>query len=385
MPRSESDIRDLLKRYANSELTEEEEREFFRLLGHPSSEEEIKAMLVSLIEDTEDFQPDEQRKSRIMAAVFGRQARGRVKDRVRVIERLGVAATIVFLLSAGVLLFWYRSGSEARQHTSALMENDLPPGGNKATLTLADGRQVELDTLSANEPLKQGASAVLNHTGHLAYTAEASSEDIAYNVLTTPRGGQYQLTLADGSKVWLNAASSIRFPTHFIGKERRVQITGEVYFEVAKNAAMPFKVEAGEMEINVLGTHFNVNAYEAVKTTLIEGSVVIASEDATLILKPGQQALVITSGKIDLLKNPDLDETMAWKNGLFQFNDADIETVMKQIARWYDVEIIYEGNVTKHFGGTIPRNMSASNVFKALELTGGVHFKIEGKQIIVKP
>lgn len=380
----------MLKRYANSESTEEEEKELFRLLEQPSSEAETKATLVSLIEDTNDFQPDEQRKNRIMSTVFGRLAKGRKPKeasgiRVVQLERLAIAASVILMISVGIFLVWHRSGLETQQNQVALKENDLQPGGNKATLTLADGKQVVLDSLSVGKPLRQGASAIVNRPGHLAYNTENKSEEIAYNILTTPRGGQYQLTLADGSKVWLNAESSIRFPTHFIGKERRVQITGEVYFEVAKNAAMPFMVEVGETEINVLGTHFNVNAYDIVKTTLIEGSVLVAREDARMVLKPGQQAQVTTSGKLDLLENADLNETLAWKNGLFQFNNADIETVMQQVARWYDVEVIYEGKVTKLFGGSIPRDMSASNVFKALELTGGVHFKIEGKTIIVKP
>lgn len=389
MTRPESKISFLLKRYANSESTEEEERELFKLLEQPFSEAETKATLVSLIEDTNHFQPDERRKSRIISKVFGRQMPVRLKEilkgRVVRLERLAVASVVGLLISAGIFLMWHRPGVETRQHTFVLKENDLPPGGNKATLTLANGKQIVLDTLISGETLKQGVSAIINRRGHLAYTPESKTGEVAYNILTTPRGGQYQLTLADGSKVWLNAASSIRFPTHFVGKERRVQITGEVYFEVAKNAAMPFKVEAGNMEINVLGTHFNVNSYNVVKTTLIEGLVVVASEGTTLALKPGQQAQLTTIGKIDLLEKVDLNETLAWKNGLFQFNNADIETVMQQIARWYDVEIIYEGNVTKLFGGSIPRNMSASNVFKALELTGGVHFEIEGKTIIVKP
>lgn len=389
MTEPESKIRYLLKRYANSEATEEEEKELFRLLGQSSSEAEIKETLLSLIEDTTDFQPDEQRKERILSTVFGRlmtaKPRAASGNRVVQLERLAIAASVVLMISVGIFLFWHRSGLDTQQNPVALKENDLQPGGNKATLTLADGKQVVLDSLSVGKPLRQGASAIVNRPGHLAYNTENKSEEIAYNILTTPRGGQYQLTLADGSKVWLNAESSIRFPTHFMGKERRVQITGEVYFEVAKNAAMPFMVEVGEMEISVLGTHFNVNAYDIVKTTLIEGSVLVAREDARMVLKPGQQAQVATGEKIDILENADLGETLAWKNGLFQFNNADIETVMQQVARWYDVEVIYEGKVTKLFGGSIPRDMSASNVFKALELTGGVHFKIEGKTIIVKP
>ncbi|MBY0434797.1 MAG: FecR domain-containing protein, partial [Cyclobacteriaceae bacterium] len=355
MTKPESKIRVLLTRYANSESTEEEEKELFRLLEQPSSEAETKATLVSLIEDTNDFQRDEQRKNRIMSTVFGRMVTDRPKEasrnRVVRLERLAIAASVVLLISVGIFLFWHRSVLESPLNQVAFKENDLQPGSNKATLTLADGKQVVLDSLSAGKSLRQGASAIVNRPGHLAYNTENKSEEIAYNILTTPRGGQYQLTLADGSKVWLNAESSIRFPSHFIGKERRVQITGEVYFEVAKNAAMPFKVEVGEMEINVLGTHFNVNAYEVVKTTLIEGSVLVAMEDTKMVLKPGQQAQVITSGKIDLFESPDLNETLAWKNGLFQFNNADIQTVMMQVARWYDVEIIYEGNVTKRCGG----------------------------------
>jgi ferric-dicitrate binding protein FerR (iron transport regulator) len=193
--------------------------------------------------------------------------------------------------------------------------------------------------------------------------------------------------LADGTQVWLNAASSIRFPVVFTGAERKVEITGEVYFEVSKNAAIPFKVKTAASEVVVLGTHFNVNAYDdeaAVKTTLLEGSVkIIAAGQPIKYLQPGQQSAINKQGTITVLNNADIEEALAWKNGRFQFNSADLKSILRQISRWYDVDVVYKGNVNLHFTGQLTRNDNVSKVFEELVLTGEVHFKIEGKKIIV--
>ncbi|HQW44934.1 MAG TPA: FecR domain-containing protein, partial [Chitinophagaceae bacterium] len=207
----------------------------------------------------------------------------------------------------------------------------------------------------------------------------------------TPRGGQYQVTLSDGTQVWLNAASSIRFPVVFTGTERKVEITGEAYFEVAKNKAMPFKVTAGSSEVEVLGTHFNINSYTDepyIKTTLLEGSVKVtvpasAAGQSSKILQYGQQTAVNKEGKISVLNNADLEEAVAWKNGRFQFKSADLKTILRQISRWYDADVEYRGNVNIHFTGQLPRNDNVNKVFEKLALTGEVNFKVEGKKIIV--
>lgn len=236
---------------------------------------------------------------------------------------------------------------------------------------------------------------VVNLAGKLKY--EGAGTNAEYNTIATPRGGQYQIVLPDGSKVWLNAASSIRFPTAFTSKERVIELTGEAYMEIAANAKQSFVVKARGAQIQVLGTSFNINAYEeesSVRTTLIGGSVRLSSLGksssqgaGSVILRPGQQADVFPDldTKIQVQSTPNIDQTLAWKNGFFIFNDVPIHTVMRQIARWYDLEVIYEGNVDKLFHATIPRNVPISRVLKALELTKSVKFKVEGRKVIVMP
>jgi transmembrane sensor len=280
-----------------------------------------------------------------------------------------------------------------------ILKNDVAPGGNKAILTLADGSSIVLDSASNGTLGQQGNIKIIKlDNGLLAYSVNGKqlteNDEAFYNTISTPRGGQYQITLADGTMVWLNAASSIRFPVLFTGTQRKVEITGEVYFEVAKNKTMPFKVKATSSEIEVLGTHFNVNAYEdeaTTKTTLLEGSIKVSttsfvSNTQTIkFLQPGQQASSSNDGKINILSNADLEETMAWKNGRFQFKSADLKLMLRQIARWYDVDVEYRGNVDLHFTGQLTRNENVSKVFEKLALTNEVHFKIEGRRIIVTP
>jgi ferric-dicitrate binding protein FerR (iron transport regulator) len=208
------------------------------------------------------------------------------------------------------------------------------------------------------------------------------------NTIQTPRGGQYQVILPDGTKVWLNAASSLTYPTAFTGGDRAVQLRGEAYFEVAGNKEKPFKVMVGNMQVNVLGTHFNVMAYEdenAIQTTLLEGAVQVTNGGVSHLLKPGQEGRLDRSSDAFRLLDVDADEAVAWKNGVFQFGGISIETVMRQIVRWYDVDVEYQGRTNEHFRGTISRSANASEVFKMLELTGAVHFTIDGKKVIVKP
>jgi ferric-dicitrate binding protein FerR (iron transport regulator) len=212
------------------------------------------------------------------------------------------------------------------------------------------------------------------------------SDNSALNTITTPRGGQYQVVLPDGSKVWLNAASSIEFPTSFTGNTRNVSITGEAYFEVAKNAAKPFLVKTNRAVIEVLGTHFNVMAYDdeaEMKTTLLEGAVKVKSGSTSNYLRHGQQAVLNATGQTRVLDDVDVDDATAWKNGIFQFNDAGIEVIMRQASRWYDVNVSYEGQIpVKQFTGRISRKVKASELLNMLAYTG-VKFRIEGKNIIV--
>jgi ferric-dicitrate binding protein FerR (iron transport regulator) len=230
-------------------------------------------------------------------------------------------------------------------------------------------------------------------------TLKNKSSEILYNTISTPRGGQYQLMLADGSKVWLNAESSLRFPVSFTGQERKVELMGEASVGVAhvssslgggreEAAGMPFKVKVHGMEVEVLGTHFNINSYDnesTIRTTLLEGSVKINKNNSSSLLKPGQQAQMNKAGEIKIINNVDVEEAIAWKEGKFQFDKADIHDIMRQLARWYDVDVEYKGTVSSHFGGTISRDVNLSQVLNMLHLTGEVNFQIQDKKVVVMP
>ena len=305
-----------------------------------------------------------------------------------------VAASIIIIFGAGAyFLFGHKQPAPSGAIPNTAAKNDVSPGGNKAVLTLANGSTILLDSAANGQLAQQGSTKVLKtNNGQLAYhTNNEKPTEVLYNTLATPRGGQYQLVLPDGSKVWLNAASSIRYPTAFSGSSRQVDVTGEVYFEIAEDAGRPFTVRVGSPagakgEVKVLGTRFNVNAYDdepAVRTTLLDGAVKVTKDAAAAVLKPGQQAELEQAGDIKLVPDPDIGQTMAWKNGLFTFNGADIHAIMRQIARWYDVDPVFEGDIREKFHLEVSRNTNVSNVFRILEATGAAHFKIDGKKIVI--
>ena len=305
--------------------------------------------------------------------------------------RYAAAAIIICMLS--VSLYFLFKPQPARQISKTenikTPANDVAPGGNKAILTLANGTSIILDSAANGTLTTQGNSKILKLNGMLSYnTLKNKSSEVLYNTISTPRGGQYELMHSDGSKVWLNAASSLRFPAAFVGKERKVELLGEAYFEVAKNAAMPFKVKVHGMEVEVLGTHFNINSYDnesMIRTTLLEGSVKINKNNSSSLLKPGEQAQMNKAGEIKIINNVDVEEAIAWKEGKFQFDKADIHDIMRQLARWYDVDVEYKGTVSSHFGGTISRDVNLSQVLNMLHLTGEVNFQIQDKKVLVMP
>lgn len=314
------------------------------------------------------------------------------KSPVFSIKRIAIAASIlgIIILSTFLLLNINRSNQVTKAETSShKFKDDVAPGGNKATLTLADGSMIVLDDAKNGTLTQQGASKVIKLDGKILYDlASEKTKKVVYNTIATPKGGQYQLELPDGSLVWLNASSSIHFPTSFTENKRRVEITGEAYFEVAKDAGKPFIVAVNNSEVQVLGTHFNVNAYndeEEVRTTLLEGSVKFIDGNNTSLLQPGQQSQLTKNGIVKVVSNVDVDEVMAWKNGLFSFENAGIETIMRQFSRWYDVEIEYKGKTDDIFVAEMSRNIKLSDALKALELTGRVKFEIDGKKIVVMP
>jgi len=314
------------------------------------------------------------------------------KPSVISIKRFAIAAAIlgIIILSTFLLFKTNRPAQVAKaESNSHKFKDDVVPGGNKATLTLADGSVILLDDAKNGTLAQQGSAKVIKLDGKLLYDlASERSKQVVYNTISTPKGGQYQLELPDGSLVWLNASSSIHFPTSFIEKERRVEITGEAYFEVAKNADKPFIVSVNNSEVQVLGTHFNINAYndeEEVRTTLLEGAVKFVDGNNTSLLQPGQQSQLTKDRIVKVVNDVDVNEVVAWKNGLFSFENAGIETIMRQLSRWYDVEIEYKGKTDDIFVAEMSRNIKLSDVLKALELTGRVKFEIDGKKIVVMP
>ena len=308
------------------------------------------------------------------------------------------AGTLMLMTTAGYFLLTHKDPVPQIVQTPKPGIRPVTPGGNKALLTLGDGSVIVLDSAANGALSQQGKTIVLKkQDGELVYQSQhnGNQDAVAWNTISTPRGGQYQVVLPDGTKIWLNAVSSLRFPAGFTGKDRTVELTGEAYFEVNHNN-LPFIVDIisvngrpGGGKVQVLGTHFNIKAYldeSTVKTTLLEGSVDMTSTGSHFILKPGQQAqLHKSSGKMSLDEHADVEEAIAWKEGRFVFNEASVETVMREIARWYDVEIVYADKVpTEKFEGEIPRNSNIQEVFKILELSN-VHCKIEGRKITVLP
>jgi transmembrane sensor len=300
------------------------------------------------------------------------------------------AAAAVLLLIGGDYLIHRWKATVAPETTSVKQPQDIPPGGDKAMLTLGDGRVITLDSIRNGTVATQGNARVLKvQDGELAYHAAGTAEAVSYNTISTPRGGQYEVVLPDGSKVWLDAASSLRFPTSFNGRQREVELTGQAYFEIAADKAQPFHVKAGGTDVEVLGTHFNINAYGdegTIRTTLLQGAVKVSVGKESRLLEPGEQA---SSGhgqeSISVNKEADADAAIAWKNGLFQFHDADLKSVMRQLIRWYDVDVVYEGSIPpQQFEGKIQRDLTLLQTLRILEKSQ-VHFRIEGRKIIVQP
>ncbi|QRR01280.1 FecR family protein [Dyadobacter sandarakinus] len=300
------------------------------------------------------------------------------------------AAAMLVLTGLGL---WYHVRKSENPVTGELRVarvTDVKPGGNKALLTLSDGSAIALDKVKSGFVARQGNAEISKaQDGIFVYHAgtTGSSDKLSMNKIATPKGGQYQVQLPDGSKVWLNASSSIRFPSVFAGKERKVEITGEAYFEVAKDKSKPFRVSFNQSEVLVLGTTFNIMAYpeEGIsKTTLVEGSVSIRHVGRKAQLKPGQQAAVLSSGQIKTRYTP-VEEALAWKNGEFYFQDAGVEEVMRQLSRWYDVQISYEGKIPlKQFTGRISRQVNLSEITGMLRFAG-VNCRLQDKQIMVEP
>ncbi|MBC9914183.1 FecR family protein [Chitinophaga varians] len=307
----------------------------------------------------------------------------------RIWYRIPAAAAVLALLLWGIYAVTRPTAPLSEPTAVNTTPQDIPAGGDKATLTLANGSRIVLDDTAEGTVASQGGISIhKTSNGQLVYTITGNHQltDTGYNTIQTPKGGQYQVNLPDGSKVWLNAATSLTFPAAFGADGRTVHLNGEAYFEVAATPhAQPFTVKVNDLTIDVLGTQFNIMAYADEKnsrTTLLTGAVRVTKGDAGKVLQPGQQAI---AGNGIQVRDADTEAAVAWKNGMTVFSDADIHSIMRQIARWYDVEIVYQGEIPpRQFTGKIPRHANVSKVLKILELSN-IHFTIDGRKIIVTP
>ncbi|WP_017257242.1 FecR family protein [Pedobacter arcticus] len=301
----------------------------------------------------------------------------------------GIAASIAVLVSIAIS-FKFISSQKSKKFDTEKIESQvtiITPGQNKAVLTLSNGQTINLNEQNNGELATEAGVVVSKLSdGELRYSVNENQTEQAlqFNTISTPRGGQYMVILPDGTKAWLNAHSSLRYPVYFAGKERVVEVHGEAYFEVTKNKLMPFKVIANDVEIRVIGTHFNVTAYAdepTVRTTLLEGSVDVNHN----ILLPGQQAQISHKSQKINISRVNTDEIVAWKNGLFIFRNEDVQSIMKKISRWYDVDVEFKDKkiLDQRFGGTFSRSGELSDMLESMSLTGVIHFKTEGRRIIV--
>ncbi|MVN92993.1 FecR family protein [Mucilaginibacter aquatilis] len=368
---------------------------FEKFLAGEASEEEIAKVMtykddLELAEAKEMDAEERERGARILSGL--NEATGHGARSVRYHNTwLYVAATILVLLVTGIYLWSNISGPKENNASYALRNNDVKPGKDKAVLKLANGKEVVLSNQSSGTLVNQGGITVSKEkNGSLNYIISSAGKANAtsgYNTLTTPRGAEYHITLEDGTKVWLNSASTLKFPVAFTNKERRVQIAGEAYFEVAKNKHKPFKVVFNDQEIEVIGTHFNVNAYDDepdAKTTLLEGSVKVTRNGKKQVLTPGEQAVSTRNQRGFTVNKVDVQEAVAWKNGFFQFRNASLVSIMRQASRWYDVDVVYEkGFSPDEYGGRVTKYKNISELLNNLELTGTVHFRLDGRRIIV--
>ncbi len=402
----------LMKKYLENKISRLELNELLEMAGDLENSEAFSDLLRKYWETVKETAPQSnpdlvERFNRLLDSESGKKQPVPVYAKQRAAFRYRAAAVAIGTLLLGTALYFWSgtqkprvqlAKSDTRQKQYA---KELKPGTDGAILTLDDGRQIDLDS-NGNTTLElREKNIAINKNGKISYQhTQQTKAAVFYNTVTTVKGKQYQVELSDGSRVWLNAASSIRFPVIFTGAERMVDITGEAYFEVAKQRAanskgntpfiVRFHTPAGtEAMVRVLGTHFNINTYgdeTSAKTSLLEGSVQVMLKDGKpALLTPGQQARIDRTNQVDVANNVDMDAVIAWKNGYFSFNKTDLTSLMRQIARWYNVDVVYQGAVPDRiFGGEISRSSDASQVLKILE-ESKINFKIEGKKIIVLP
>ncbi|WP_276346911.1 FecR domain-containing protein [Daejeonella sp. JGW-45] len=378
----------LLDKYISGEASLEEEQQLLNFYGsfNKSNEDQPGLDMPSL---------DDRMFRRLMESVETSEPAPRMP--ARLVARLSIAATVIIALAAS--LYFYKDAApqaEPEVFTEINQKNDIDPANNKAILTLADGSRISLDDVKNGFVASQGnISITKTEDGEIVYQKLDRGRNMgslsAANTIQTPKGGRYNITLPDGSRVWLNSASTLSYPTAFASNERKVRLIGEAYFEVAKRKNVPFRVESNNQVVEVLGTHFNINSYEDeayTKTTLLEGSVRIILNSAkpnAQLLKPGEQSLTSPAGPDIKVQHTDTEKAIAWKNGYFKFKNTPIRDIMREIERWYDVELVYDGKLAPdEFTGYISNDVKISGVLKMLEESGGIKFTVKGRKVKVK-
>jgi ferric-dicitrate binding protein FerR (iron transport regulator) len=396
MSTNNSRLQYLVSKYLDDTCTPDELAEFWQLIGDLKDETPMQAALQNLWQQSKAGNDTPAMGwAQVLQTIYDKASPALVEQaeiiplHKRPVIRWAAAAVIV--LSLGTAAYWLfnnkPAGSTGVVATTTPIQDVQAPQNNRATITLANGKTVYLDS-AANGSLATQSNVQLIKLadGQIAYKGAAS--ELVYNTLTNPRGSKViDMTLSDGSRIWLNAGSSITYPVTFVGKERNVEISGEVYLEVAHNAARPFRVRHGATEVQVLGTHFNINAYDdepAVKVTLLEGSVKVGNNKGLVTIKPGEQATIASNQLPNTSGNINLEQVMAWKNGLFSFTGADLTTVMRQLARWYNIQVKYEGQIpARKFSGEITHDLTLSQLMNGLQSLG-IQFSIEGRTMIVQ-
>jgi len=383
MPDHQTRIAYLLERYVNKSCSREELDELFAAIGKGDDPEALDRFLEESWH-AELPVPDIDYEQAYQQIKPASQSPGTVI----ILKRIAAAAVILLLAGAAYWLLGRRQTTQRPELAEQAGMALIAPGSNRATLTLADGSVVTLDS-AGKQVIRQGEMAIQQQNGQLLYGNQPADGSVHYNKLTTPRGGQFRVVLPDGTKVWLNSASMLRYPTAFTGNERMVELEGQGYFEVAANARQPFKVKVQNMEVQVLGTDFDIMAYRdeaTINTTLLTGSIQVKDGSNEQLLRPGQQAVINNEDHQLTVRTADIRKVTAWKNGLFVFNNMALPAILREVARWYDVDIVYTTSPgTELYGGGIGRNLQLADILALLEGNGYNHFKVEGRKVIVLP
>ena len=395
---------ELLGLFVDGGISKEEYDLLFDYIRANSEDEELNIAIDTVFKNSKKFNPlnSDDKELLFQNIIRNNHFDSEIQDEIEIVSsfvprlwyQLGIAASILLLITTG--LYFYKNRTVDDKIAIQVVEPKeaiITPGDDKAILTLSDGTKIILEDAKNGILANQaGVSIQKTSDGELLYSFSNSAnsvtqaeDNILYNKIETPIGGKYQVNLPDGSKVWLNSSSSLRFSALFNGDTREVELSGEAYFDVSKNKSKPFRVITKDQIVEVLGTQFNINSYSdegPIKTTLIEGSVKIIYKDKVVLLSPGQQFQ--PKELVSAVVEADTEEVVAWKDGYFVFKNEDIKSIMRKLSRWYNVEVSYSGNIPEvGFGGNISRSKDISEVLDVLQLTNAIHFKVEGRRITV--